>query len=122
MGYIARTWRECPFCNEGGQTQTTSGDQPSAVLIECTHCGGTHKLAIGTNELSEGLYQTYQITECVDDTEYAALSASQKSIFALIMSLGVIDLSEGMQIRNKLWTMFGDGTTTRDNLEELVGG
>lgn len=114
--------KKCPWCDGTGQHTVASEEPPDSNLVDCEHCDATGYLDWGYSQLQDGLFYTHEIVECVDDTEYVALSASQKSVFALIMSLGVIDLSEGMQIRNKLWTMFGDGTTTRDNLEELVGG
>ena len=92
----------------------------------CGHCGGTGRISSGDiAKLDEikptNVYYTYKIVEATDNTEYAALASAQKTSYHLITSLGMVDLSEGTAIRNKLWTMFGEGTTTRANLESLIG-
>jgi hypothetical protein len=63
--------------------------------------------------------QTYRIVEATDSTEYNALSDTNKGRYALIISAGLVDLMDGTAIRSTLWSMFGDGTTTRDNIIAL---
>lgn len=65
-------------------------------------------------------YHTYQIVEATDTSEYNALSDTWKERYGAILSCGMVDLSEGTKIRIALWTMFGEGTTTRANLEALI--
>lgn len=91
----------------------------------CGYCGGTGTMSAGSiAKLDEikptNTYYTYEIVEATDDTEYTALTSAQKTTYHLITSLGMVDLSEGTAIRSKLWTMFGEGTTTRANLETLI--
>jgi DnaJ-class molecular chaperone len=62
---------------------------------------------------------TYQIVEATVDSEYNALTESQKNIYKMIISVGVVDFSEGSQVRTKLLDIFGEETTTRNNLLEL---
>ena len=86
----------------------------------CPTCGGRKTTLIRADHYPDGVYPTYKVVEATDDTEYAALSSAQKSTYGLIISLGTVDLSSGTAIKTKLWTMFGEGTTTRANLEALI--
>lgn len=62
---------------------------------------------------------SYQVVEATVDSEYVALSSSQKEVYKMIISLGQIDFAEGSNVRDKLLDMFGEGTTTRTNLLTL---
>ena len=66
------------------------------------------------------LQKTYRILEATDITEYNALSDGNKSAYQIILSCGIVDYREGSSARTKLWSMFGEGTTTRENLEALI--
>jgi len=66
------------------------------------------------------IFATYKIVDATDSTEYGNLSAANKEAYKMIVSCGVVDLTEGTSIRTKLWSMFGEGTTTRENLEALL--
>ena len=65
------------------------------------------------------LRKTYKIIEATDQTEYNALSDNNKDRYALIISAGRVDFEEGTIVKATLWAMFGEGTTTRANLEAL---
>lgn len=76
-------------------------------------------IALKVQEIA--LYYAYELSEATDDTEYAALSAAQKATYGMLISMGHFDLSTGTAVRAKLWAMFTSGTTTRANLDVLVG-
>ena len=65
------------------------------------------------------LRKTYKIIEATVPAEYNALSDNNKDRYKLIISAAIIDFSEGTTVKNALWAMFGEGTTTRVNLEAL---
>jgi hypothetical protein len=89
--------------------------------VTCLTCHGYGTKRVNPAEvLKNGVIYTFELSEATDDTEYLALSAGQKSTYALLISLGMLDISSGTAIRTKLWNMFGDGSTTRTNLEALM--
>jgi hypothetical protein len=121
---------ECHHCNGTGIDPITQET--------CSFCGGDGEItAIGFHQitrysavdirnkiirlyLTDDVFPSYKIIEAIDDNEYDELNTSQKNTLSLILSCGFVDLAEGTQIRDKLWTMFGEGTTTRQNLEALL--
>ena len=77
---------------------------------------------IATSEvLAEGIVYTYEIMEATDRSEFGALSDSNKGAYRDAMSCGIVDLSDGTQIRAALWGMFDAQSTTRANLITLLG-
>ena len=66
------------------------------------------------------LRRTHRILDATDSTEYNNLSDSNKEAYGLIISCGYVDLAVDSPTRIKLWNMFGEGTTTRTNLEDLL--
>ncbi len=89
--------------------------------VTCRTCHGYGTMRVDPAEvLKNGVIYTFELSEATDDTEYAALSSAQKSTYALLVSLGTLDISSGTAMRDKLWAMFGDGSTTRTNLEALM--
>ena len=89
--------------------------------VTCPTCLGFGTMrADPCDVLKSGVIYTFELSEATDDTEYAALSSAQKTTYALLVSLGMLDISSGTAIRTKLWAMFGDGSTTRTNLEALM--
>lgn len=65
------------------------------------------------------LRETYRILEALDRDEYAALNANDKKHLWYILSLGVVDFSEDSMAKALLRDLFGEGTATRANLENL---
>lgn len=65
-------------------------------------------------------FHTHHLLDCTSDSEYSALSASQKNTFNLIVSAGIINFSAGSPVRLKFEAMFPVGTTTRTNIEALL--
>ena len=121
----------CSFCNGTGLI----GDDP------CEDCYGdgiistTHEYIAAvvkhTNEhlvktilgkdFADNLVATYKILEATDITEYGALSDSNKNAYNMLLQCGIVDLTDGTQIRTNLWSMFDSESTTRANLITLLG-
>ena len=66
------------------------------------------------------LKKTYKIIESTDPSEYIALSNANKDLYKIIISAGVVDINEDSLVRNILWGMFSEGTTTREGLDTLL--
>lgn len=68
--------------------------------------------------------ETYRIFELIDPTEYNALSALNKDVVRIILSMGKVDLNEGSQAQTLLWTIFDENSMTgarlRDESNRLV--
>jgi hypothetical protein len=57
------------------------------------------------------LIGTYRILEATDPAEWNALNASNKSIYALLISAGTVNFAEGTRVRSILLGMFPTGNT-----------
>lgn len=116
----ARLYVICPQCHGDGTFAPSGGPQGSGELpCNWPGCNETGFIEFG---LFAGLdcYYTYEISEATDPTEWNALSAGNKTAYATILSMGVVDLSDGTAVKSTLWALFGSGTTTRANLEALI--
>jgi len=105
--------------NCAGTGYRPHGEPPHTEV--CADCEGTGYLHGGILKLPSGVFHTYEVLEATDLTEYNALADANKTLYAAIVSLGQVNLSEGTQVRGWLWAMFTEGTDTRTNLETLVG-
>ena len=112
--------KPCYNCSGGGTVTTYDGEQvPSEV--ECPVCAGEGTLEFAEIELEEGVYATYKISEATDATEYNALTDGQKAVYHIILSMGTVDLSDGISVRATLFAFFDENSTTRANLLTLIG-
>jgi len=66
------------------------------------------------------LTKTFRILEATDPTEYVSLDPGNVALYNLIISAGMVDLGSDTMAKAVLWAMFGEGTTTRANLEALL--
>ena len=119
----------CPTC-EG------SGEYPPGT--SCTTCGGdgiieatgTHRITqayvkavdgkIDTIALPSNVFQSYKVLECLDATEHAALTDTQKDGVKTLLSCGCVDLNDGKAGKVRLWNWFGAESTTVANLTALL--
>lgn len=60
--------------------------------------------------------ETYRIFDVTAPSEYLALSAQNKENYKTILSLGIVNLSDGTLGQTLLWGMFPEGTVTGDAL------
>jgi len=65
-------------------------------------------------------FNTYEVLECTDTTEWSALTADQKEIFQLLISAGTLDLGADTLALSLLTSLFPVGTTTNANLVKLI--
>ena len=66
------------------------------------------------------LINTYRIVDATVLSEYNDLSDAKKAQYALIISSGRINLATAGNAKNVLWSIFGEETTTRANLVDLL--
>ena len=109
----------CKNCDGTGQMLTVNGDPPGLSYIDCLYCEATGEVPWAV--VDPVLTRTHLIIENTDTTEYNALSDANKSAYLMVIACGKVDLTDGMEIRTKLWNMFDDQSTTRANIITLLG-
>jgi hypothetical protein len=67
-----------------------------------------------------GVFRSYEVLECLDATEHAALTDPQKDGVLHLLACGKIDLNDGKVGKTRLWNWFGAESTTVANLTELL--
>lgn len=89
--------------------------------MECDHCTGLGYQSFGdTTPPGIDHVQTHEILDATDASEYNALSDNNKDAYKMIISCGLVDLSDNTSARTKLWNMFDAQSTTRANLITLL--
>jgi len=78
-------------------------------------------IAILVDELTPtNVFQSYEILEAMDTTEYNALTDTQKDGVKILLSCGRVDLNVGKAGRVRLLNWFGAQSTTITNLAALL--
>jgi hypothetical protein len=89
-----------------------NGDPLNITEIECSDCQGTGKVLWGYID-SLVKCPTSLILESTDQDEYAALSSAKKTLYALFVSAGTLDMSEGTRANTLFLTViFPAGTVS----------
>jgi hypothetical protein len=71
--------------------------------------------------VQRSLVDTKEIIEQITLADWDAISAAQRLYIQLLPALPVVStIQNGTEVRNNLLTIFGAGTTTRDNLIAVV--
>jgi len=65
------------------------------------------------------IYPTYSILERTVPSDWAALTAAQKEVYALVISAGTVNFAPGSNAKEILVGLFEVGSATRTALEEL---
>lgn len=66
-------------------------------------------------------YSTGILFECIDQTEYAALTPAKQDAVRIILSCGDVNMKEGSKARTLLMTtVFPEGTLTYTNLMAVI--
>ncbi len=110
----------CPQCEGDGLIDLWEND----VIIgteSCPLCSGTGRYSTGILNSVESFF-THQVSDATAPAEYNALTDGQKEVYSLIISMGIVSLADGTNTKAALWSLFGDGTTTRANLVTLIAG
>ncbi len=110
----SQLYQICPQCDGDG----IWGGKPEHSCSTCNGSGFLHKFKA---ELNSNQFRTHQIVEATKTSEYTTLSAANKDAYKMIISCGIVDLSEGTAIRTKLWNMFDENSETRAALITLLG-
>jgi hypothetical protein len=104
----------------GLKTEITN--DPQALRFAPLVASGAHAdIARKLNEIrqvvnvSSGVVPAYEIFECIDPTEFAALSAVLRTYLQMMLSMGHVDLG-GPNTKAAFQMMFAPGTATRTAL------
>jgi hypothetical protein len=71
--------------------------------------------------LATNVFKSYVVLECLDPTEYAALTAAQKTSVLVVLACGQVDLNAGKAGIVRLTAAFGAESTTVASLTALLG-
>lgn len=110
----------CNRCDGDGEYEIPqAGGSP--IIVDCGSCGGLGVERTQRRDVLEGnIVYAYEILDATDTTEYNALSVANKVAYNMVLSCGIVDLSEGTQSHTKLWNIFDSESTTRANLIALL--
>ena len=126
---------DCHSCVEGinpfsGNPCTVCGGDSKIDLLDSEFDQTSHRSAMRLkgfvystlleNCLSDGVFWSYKVLECLDTTEHAALTDAQKNGILHILACGKVDLNEGKAGRVRLWNWFDAESTTVANLTALL--
>jgi len=119
--YHADCWR----CRGTGNYQvSTPPSEP--VIVPCPECNATGHFIRGHLHFADSaaakpdVFQAYAVLECIDATEYNALTAAQKEGTKIILSCGQVDLGLGKKSRTQFLNWFGAGSDTVVALTALL--
>jgi len=71
--------------------------------------------------LVANVFASYKVLECLDATEHAALTDTQKDGVLHLLACSLVDLNDGKAGKTRLWNWFGAESTTVANLTALIG-
>lgn len=106
--------RKCPVCYGEGSIEEAHGTTKGAEIAIVT------LIARLKNGPAPNVFWSYQIWESTDLTEFMALSEGNKDSYRGLVRMGTVSLVDGSHSKTTLWSLFGEGTTTRANLEALI--
>jgi len=69
----------------------------------------------------DGVFRSYLVLECLDPTEYNALTDAQKDGVKVFLMCGLVDLNDGKAGKVRFWNWFGAESTTVASLTALIG-
>jgi hypothetical protein len=130
-----KTWMKCLLCTGNGDItiQATPGD-PGGTIV-CSRCNGEKvevvtaiasteenaRIMFGLEEgESDNIFESYVVLECLDATEWSALTSTQKDGVKAILMCGLVDLNDGKAGKTRLWNWFGSESTTIANITALL--
>jgi len=107
----------CSLCNGDGEIDF--GEEAFCYIK------GRHKELIrgqvwGNIVRPDGVFRSYEVLECLDVTEFNALTDTKKQGTRDILSCGLVDLNDGKAGKVRLWNWFGAESTTVANLTTLI--
>lgn len=121
----------CPFCDGTGEiggepcvaceSDGVVSDVHSFIAVVVKYLNETRFSILFGKDFTDNLVASYKIMESTTASEYNALTDANKDAYRQIVSCGIIDLSSGTVIREKLWNMFDSESETRVALIALLG-
>jgi len=111
----------CTRCGGDG-VYTVPLAEGGGTEVDCATCRTLGKELVRQETiLNAEIVYTYEILEATDITEYGNLSDTNKNAYNMALQCGIVDLTDGTQIRANLWAMFDAESDTRANLITLLG-
>lgn len=115
MGDRIIQYGKCHIC--GGDGIWGTPDNPEE---ECYSCHGAGKVEFGALYLADNVFFAYKILDCLNTSEYNALTNNQKDAVKIILSSGFVNLADGATAKTRLWNFFDEESATRTALEALI--
>ena len=112
----------CLACGEDGEIDLTDDafkhvrDNNRRLLT-----GVVWDTLLTNTTIPDNVFQSYLVLECLDATEHAALTDTQKDGILHLLACGLVDLNDGKAGKVRLWNWFGAESTTVVNLTALIG-
>jgi len=109
----------CVVCEGAGAVDLTS---PTFTLISNPRVvrGIVWDALLTNTMMPDNVFRSYEVLECLDATEHAALTDTQKDGVLHLLACGRVDLNDGKAGRVRLWNWFGAESTTVANLTALI--
>ena len=104
----------CPTCGGSGEIIGVGVHEITQAYVEEINT------KVATIALLSNIFRSYLILECLDETEYDALSESNKTSLQFLLQCGQVDLNDGKAGKVRLWNWFGAESTTRASLIALL--
>ena len=110
----------CVVCEGAGAVDLTS---PTFTLISNPRVvrGIVWDALLTNTMMPDNVFRSYEVLECLDATEHAALTDTQKDGVLHLLACGRVDLNDGKAGRVRLWNWFGAESDTVANLTALIG-
>ena len=111
---VASIKRLCSRCLGSGV------DDNMEVPDTCVVCSGTGYSDVYLIADPAKVFRSYLVLECLDATEHAALTDTQKDGIKHLLMCGHVDLNDGKAGKTRLWNWFGAESTTVANLTTFL--
>lgn len=108
----------CPACNGAGTKVNGANPPDTSPCPACNTTGMVDTPAI--LRFRNGYLLATDILNATVISEYQALTSTQKELYQMILSMAVVNVGEGTNVRTLLMSMFDVGSQTRANIQNLL--
>ena len=70
--------------------------------------------------MATNVFPSYVIFNATNRNEYLALSAANKALYQLVVSLGLVDMEAAGNAKAILWSLFDEGSETRTAINNAI--